>query len=418
MIKIVTNNIGLKILALVFAAFLWLVVVNIEDPEITRSFLVSVSIENEDVIEEAGKVYEILGDSDSVRVTVTAKRKTMDKLSASDFQAVADFNDLTEDELEGVQELQIYITTLRYTNQVSISSRVKYLEVNIEEEEEKTVEVTPSYTGTPADGYLVDTITANPEKVTVSGPETVVSKISYAQAEVDVTSMSSDVDINADVVLYDESGEVIADDRLTIDSDTVKVSIVFSEQKTVKLTYSTEGTPASGYEVVDVSGNVSEVSVRGAGDEFEGLDFVIISGYDLNVDGQSQTVTKTLSIADYLPDGVSLAEGEPEEVTVTISIEPYSEKTLTINTSNIDVSGLSSDDYTIEESSVSVTVSAPEDVISSIDSGDIEMSMDLSDYSDGTHTVTVDVTLPDDVELADDVTVTVVIDSASDDNEE
>ena len=37
-LKRVTNNFGLKILAVVFAAALWLAVVNIDDPTTTRTF--------------------------------------------------------------------------------------------------------------------------------------------------------------------------------------------------------------------------------------------------------------------------------------------------------------------------------------------------------------------------------------------
>ena len=37
-IRMITNNFGLKILAVVFAGVLWLAVVNIDDPVTTRSF--------------------------------------------------------------------------------------------------------------------------------------------------------------------------------------------------------------------------------------------------------------------------------------------------------------------------------------------------------------------------------------------
>lgn len=47
-IKMITNNFGLKILAVVFACVLWLAVVNIDDPVTTRSFTTTVSVENND----------------------------------------------------------------------------------------------------------------------------------------------------------------------------------------------------------------------------------------------------------------------------------------------------------------------------------------------------------------------------------
>ena len=44
--KRITNNFGLKILAAVFAIILWMVVVNIEDPEKTKGFTIPSKIMN------------------------------------------------------------------------------------------------------------------------------------------------------------------------------------------------------------------------------------------------------------------------------------------------------------------------------------------------------------------------------------
>ena len=42
--KRITNNFGLKVLAVVFAIVIWLVVVNIEDAEKTKGFTIPVTI--------------------------------------------------------------------------------------------------------------------------------------------------------------------------------------------------------------------------------------------------------------------------------------------------------------------------------------------------------------------------------------
>mgnify|MGYP000042764514 CR=1 FL=1 len=53
--KRITNNFGLKILAAVFAIILWMVVVNIEDPEKTKGFTIPVTIENNEYLSDMGK---------------------------------------------------------------------------------------------------------------------------------------------------------------------------------------------------------------------------------------------------------------------------------------------------------------------------------------------------------------------------
>lgn len=421
MIKILTNNIGLKILALLFAIALWLIVLNIDDPELTKSFVVQVTMENTEVLDDANMTYEVLDDTDTVRVTVTAKRTIIDNLSASDFQAVADFSDLDEDSLEGEHELQIYVSALRYSNQVAISSRTKALEINVEQEISKELMVNTSYTGTPADGYQVKSITALPEKVTVTGPESVVSQIAMAGVSVDVTSMSTDVTVDASLILYKDQDmqTVLTSDRLTISANTIKVSIGFSQEKSVSLTFETKGTPAKGYEVVNVTGDVSQISISGSSEDLEKCEYISISGDDLNIDGAASTITKVIKLADYLPDGITLADGEVDKVTVTIDIKPYSEKDIMIATGDIDVTGLADGyEYTFTQSVVTVTVAAAEDVIDTITTDDIKASISLEGYDEGTHTVQVSAELPDGVTISGNLSTEVTITKTADDDDD
>ena len=48
-LKALTNNLGFKLLAFIFAVVLWLVVYNVDDPVKTDSFTVKVSLKNRDL---------------------------------------------------------------------------------------------------------------------------------------------------------------------------------------------------------------------------------------------------------------------------------------------------------------------------------------------------------------------------------
>ena len=65
--KLLTNNLGLKLLSIVAAAMLWLVVLYIEDPVMYADFSpIQVTILNENVITDQGKVYQIEDNSDVI----------------------------------------------------------------------------------------------------------------------------------------------------------------------------------------------------------------------------------------------------------------------------------------------------------------------------------------------------------------
>ena len=85
-----TDNLGLKIIAVIFAAFLWLIVVNLDNPVSTQTFSeVPVTIINEDIILSAGDTYQVLGE-EKVSVVVSATRQVRQKLTKEDIVATAD----------------------------------------------------------------------------------------------------------------------------------------------------------------------------------------------------------------------------------------------------------------------------------------------------------------------------------------
>ena len=59
--KSLTNNIGLKLLAFLFAFMLWLLVVNIDDPVDTKTFdSIPVTIEHAEVVTQDQRSYQVL----------------------------------------------------------------------------------------------------------------------------------------------------------------------------------------------------------------------------------------------------------------------------------------------------------------------------------------------------------------------
>ena len=57
------SNLGLKLLSVFLAFFLWLLVVNVSNPQQTASQTVQLDIINEDALTGAGLTYEIVGRS-------------------------------------------------------------------------------------------------------------------------------------------------------------------------------------------------------------------------------------------------------------------------------------------------------------------------------------------------------------------
>ena len=73
--NLLTNNIGLKILSVISAILLWIIVVNIDNPVISRVYSgIPVEIINSSAITSEGKTFEVADDSDVITVVISAER--------------------------------------------------------------------------------------------------------------------------------------------------------------------------------------------------------------------------------------------------------------------------------------------------------------------------------------------------------
>ena len=156
-LKTLTNNFWYKVLALLFAIILWLVVYNVDDPVITRTYMTTVTLQNEDSIQD--KYYEILDNSHNVSFTVSGKRSILDKIDDSDFTATADFNEMIVSEGGARGSVKINIMAKRSASLLKINGSNKLLVVSLEDAKSKQFVVNPTTEGEVADGYALGDVT-------------------------------------------------------------------------------------------------------------------------------------------------------------------------------------------------------------------------------------------------------------------
>ena len=92
-VGMITNNIGLKLLAVVISCGLWFMVDSITDPVEKKVFNnIPVEIINADLITNEGKVYEVLDGTDTVNVTAIGISSVFEYVTRDDLKAVADMS--------------------------------------------------------------------------------------------------------------------------------------------------------------------------------------------------------------------------------------------------------------------------------------------------------------------------------------
>ena len=340
-----TKNLGLKIISVLAAFVLWLVVVNVDDPIISKTYTgIPVEILNGDVLTEQGKCYDVLADSALINVVVTAHRSVIDGMSRDYIRATADLKQLTT-----LDTIPIEVRSTRFSDRIdSVTTRSSSVKLKIENLIKKDVAVTIGYEGEPAEGYVLSGVDNPLASVVVSGPESVISQISKVMASADITGVSRDLSVTEPLYAYTSDNELIEDDRITLSRTVTEIKYTIYATKTIPVSSGFSGTPAAGFGTTGaVITEPSSVIIAGKGENYEDMEVVYISPDQVSVEGASSDVTATVDISDYLPSGVVFADNEFDgNVNVTIGVSQNLRKVIDVPISNITVENVP-DGYTV-----------------------------------------------------------------------
>lgn len=411
-----TANLGLKILAFFAAVFLWLIVVNIDDPVTDKTYTgIPVKVVNEEVVTTTNRTYQIVDDTKEVSVTVRAQRSVLNKIKAEDIIATADMKELSL----GTQiPIEVSIQGYKYENAYTTP---RNLQVQIDDEAKNNFPITPSTIGTVREGYVVGELNVNPEKVTLRGPKTVINSISRVVAEADVSGLSENSDVEARMILYDANNNVIDQTLLAnnLGKEGVSVEVTLYQVKNVPIKLDTSMvTAAKGYKVSTISVEPQSVSVTGDKSDLSKLKEINVPAEELIATNLTQRTEKIIDISPYLPDGVSLVEENASSVVVTITIEQPGAKNYEVSTSFITVNNLA-DGLELSYGStvdLEIQIKGPDEILN-VFSIAKKVSIDLKDYTTpGTYTVPVTVELPEGCSLVEDVSVEVILEEMTEEN--
>ncbi|MGN0342928.1 MAG: YbbR-like domain-containing protein [Roseburia sp.] len=386
--NLITNNLILKLAALIFAVILWLVVVNVDDPTQSKNFSATVTVENAGYMAEQGKYFEIPESELTVTFKVSAVRSIMGNLSNSDFKAVANMENI--EQTEDGYRVPLEITATRYTSSVKFSNTTQYVYVDVEDLVTKQFTIKAVSSGEPAENCAVGTLEASPNVLKVSGPKSVVDRIETAQAVIDVTGASSNLTDSIAPLLYDANGKVVDPSKLTFNINTITVSAEILDVRSIPVYVSATGNAAEGYGCREIIVDPQKIRVKGAASALNAADKIEIPAELIDISGATENVERTIDITEYLPNGVELADADERNVQITVVIEPYetveyevpvSQITLTENPQGYETA--------FDGTAVTVKVSGLKSDMDALAVSDISGTLSLNGLSEGKHTLQV-----------------------------
>lgn len=408
-----TNNLALKLVSVVVAFLIWATVVNISNPEVIRSKTVPVTILNGKLLTNAGKTYTVVG-GDSVTVSYKVRTRDAYRISEDNFRATADMAALytvtgsvpVEVEVTGNRELIVGTPTVRPAS----------LQVSTEDLQNKSFSLATRVLGTPAEGFSVGSMTVDPQTVMVSGPVSIVGRISSVGVEVGVTGASGDLEGSAPITFFDANGNrfEITDNRLTTDPEMVSYKIHMLRGKTLALDFQAEGQAAPGYRFTGVECSVKSIGVVGERSTLDQLDSLTVSGSVISVDNATQDKIISVDLNNYLPPGVSIIGNS--DIQLTLKVEPLNTQAFQLSLEN----GIRVENrregyvYTLTPEIISVELSGLPDDLRTVQPSDLNAVLNVEDMEFGLNSGSLELTTPANTAIASVTPFTVVVSDMAD----
>lgn len=331
-VRMITNNFGLKILAVVVSCGLWVVVDNINDPVEEQPFYnIPVEIINADMVTNEGKVYDVLDGTDTVNVTARGKRSVLQYISKEDIKAVADMAELTFMNTVGIK-----VSSTRSNSELDFKTNIDSVKLSIENIDRQQIPINVFTSGEPADGYVVGGIKPSQNVVRVSGPESLIQQIDHIDAVANIDGYSSDIDTSVELKLYDKANNEIKNSSIKMNISTVNVTVTIYATKVVSLSFDISDQPADGYVVSGEPFSMPEtVTIAGRSSVLDGISRIVVSDPALSVENRTENLTTVINVRKYLPTGVQFADSSfSGNVSVTVGIEQLVTKELRIPAKN------------------------------------------------------------------------------------
>ncbi len=432
-VGMITNNFGLKLLAVIISCGLWFMVDSIIDPVERKVFNnIPVEIINTELITNEGKVYEVLDGTDTVNITVIGKSSVFDYVSRDDLKAVADMSELTF-----MNTVSIKVSSTRNNSELEFRTNIDNVKLAIEKMERDQKVINVSTTGEPASGYVVGNIDPSQNVVRYSGPESLIEQIDHIDAVININGYSSDINTTADLKIYDAANNEIKSNSIKLNITTVDVAVSILATKIVPLSYVVPDEPAAGYVVNGETISVPEtIVIAGRSSVLDGVSRIVVSDPALTVEDLTESKTTIVNIRKYLPTGVQFADSSFNgNVSVTIGIEPLVTKELKVPTRNF-AAGFAAgnkpenlnvslkeveeqESYTIRISGTRAAVDAVMDdsVIGVIDMDSLQQKLGLAEWSAGVYQGELTFNLPDTVKLEQSYQMTVILEEIEQESE-
>ena len=384
----IIEQINTLALSILLGLIVWFIAINQENPIVQGQYSERLPVTVRGLPEALMPIQDL--SRETVQVVLQAPRESWDNLQPEDFTAYINLSGLES----GVHDVDVEVDVVDPRVTV-VSIQRPALRVQLDKVVSKDVPVRVDILDTTAFGYDWQTPVVDPLTVTVAGPETQVTQVTTARAEVSLGNAKSQLERNQTVTLINAEGQVVP--RVSAAPNLVHVVVPVEQwpgRKEVAVRVNLTGQPTVGYRLNAVRVNPSTVVLLGNADVLTQVPG-FVETEAVSLDGATGEIQRRVQVA--VPQGVTVLEGSAVDVTVSITAI---EGGTTVQQRPV-VQGLGAGlTATVALEMVDVILSGPLPSLEALGPDDVFVLVDLTGLLPGNHIVTPRVVVPTGIRAA------------------
>ena len=384
---VLTRRLWLKLLSLGLALLIWVYIISntpsltrertITDLSVTATYSSSLSGYTLAVATDIASEYQ-----NYVDVTVELPQSQYARLTSRNIRVTPDYTGIRT---PGVYEVPLVATTT-YGNVTRINPST--VSVTIENLDSRLISVEPVFLNEDTDTYWYaeNSISINPQQITVSGPASMVQNVSKVQVELDVSGRSSSVRRSCTTSLVNAEDEPLTTRLLTRSSNSCYVTLDIYPKKSLEVYADpSQLTAAEGYTIDSISFQPASVTVAGESALLNELEYLPLDIPDLGE--VSATFSRTLSLSQL--DDLKYVSTRSVYMTVNVS-ESKVRRTFNGVKLEIDASALPAGcTWQCDTQELTLSVTGPATLVNALTESMLTAHAELTGTAPGEHTADV-----------------------------
>ena len=370
MIKNLKNNTKIKLISLLSALVLWLYVMTVEDPVEIRNFNnIPITITNMSMLEDRGlAIYpkeELLAD-----ISIKANLSSLRTINRDNIYIYGRL----DDPKEGKNAIYLQANLPERVNKYDIKPSVITVDLEKVVDEKRSIEVSTK----GKSNINIDNIEISKKTANVTGPRSVVNKVTSIKATVDVDKKEKDFSTKVKLVPVDKSGNEVEDVKL--EDDFVVATVKFLQQKVVPVKLKLEGSSEGEKIIKNYKLSPNEITIEGKKEVLDKINS--ISTKPVKIEDLKDV--NSVDIGLDIPNGIKVNDNISS---VKIDVDKNITSEFVIPKSNIDILNKESNidaklDLSKVPDDIKVTI-VHSDEIRDLSKDDIQLYIDMTDKSKG-----------------------------------